>query len=361
MGTSKGIMGIIALTLGLFLSAIPLLAQPGYTPGEAIPVTPGVWEYNSARTPSVSFNSPSGCFPYNGPYWDEYWFKFTAGKNDKILFVDASTMRGVDEGLPDRKDFLAILFVFEMTPNGLSQIGCHAYGSSWILSAHPGSTYLFMVAGLDSTAVPGEDPQFTGHGGSIALTIESNPHGVMKYNEKTAAFLWIYWNAEDTGLVSAHATNPGYYCDPGEDNLLREHWVRIRPGTWHYGSQGDAYTRVYHLPSPQAWEEFFSMLNTWEGTCDFIRNVNGWKVAEGMAHWSNNDNNLIYSGDKPDTWGLRVAGHLADLTGSCPAGGTSFNLHFTDQLPKTSNQEACYPNCVKTRVFKGPSLTCVGH
>ena len=100
----------------LVLSGTALLAQPGYTPGEAITVTaaspPPI--YNSRRLPdSVAFNWPEACGSDSAPFYDEFWFKYTAAKDEKKSSISGHRLGRVT---PDH--FMAILFVYEETESG---------------------------------------------------------------------------------------------------------------------------------------------------------------------------------------------------------------------------------------------------
>ena len=136
-------------------------------PSGALPLTPGVsidfdsTDATAGTTDPTNCNGSNGSFP--GPYYASIWFSYTATAKDRILYVDAPTTQG------DPKDFLAITFVFAQTTGGLQLIDCRAYGDDASWRATPGTTYLIMVAGLD-TSVTGE-PDLSDRGGHGTITL----------------------------------------------------------------------------------------------------------------------------------------------------------------------------------------------
>lgn len=145
-------------------------------------------------------------------------------------------------------------------------------------------------------------------------------------------------------LLSFHATNPDFWCGPSSDSTpMRLHLTTISAGTIHRQIHGQVYTMVFRFST---MDEMLAAIDTINmgNYCSLL--TSQWVVAEGIANWSNTDNNLINStGNKPDSWGVRVTGRLRDLTGSCPAGGTAFSVHYEMICPKLNHQEQCWPNC----------------
>ncbi len=331
----------------LVLSGTALLAQPGYTPGEAITVTaaspPPI--YNSRRLPdSVAFNWPEACGSYSAPFYDEFWFKYTAAKDEKVVYFGASTW----EGNPD--DFMAILFVYEETESGLSQIGCHAWPSSWILSVRPGRTYLVMVAALSSA--PGwEDSPLLKHGGTITLYVLSSPIGVWRYRGEEELLGW-FWNDQSPDLIGIISTSPNFFCDSSDPTTTPRKFreTLIRNGTDHVLTMGDVYTKVYR---PDSFDAGMALLNSDQGWCAF--DTTTWLVAQGVAQYSGKDNNVMVTGDKSDAWSESVIGRLDDVTGNCRSGATQFKWHYEAYCPKGTDQLTC-PYTMRN-VF-GPKLTC---
>jgi hypothetical protein len=195
-------------SLLILLSAVgPVAAAPpsNDTPADAITLIPGVSvEYNSTEATEAA-SDPTSCdgshgeFP--GPYYASVWFTYTAGKSDKILFVDAPTIQG------DPDDYLAITFVFAVGPGGaLQQIDCTAYGNeaSWV--AAPGTTYLIMEAGLDAAVT--DEPDLSNKGGHGTITLYAvNGRTLMHTFDDTGSFAFDCPNADLTETFTFHDTS----------------------------------------------------------------------------------------------------------------------------------------------------------
>jgi hypothetical protein len=137
---------------------------------------------------------------------------------------------------------------------------------------------------------------------------------------------------------------------------MRWHLTTISAGTRHQQIHGQVYTIVFRFSTLEEMLAAIDTINLGK-YCDLL--TSKWVVAEGIANWSNTDNNLIGSGNKPDSWGVRVTGRLKDLTGSCPAGRTAFSVHYEMICPKLGHQEQCWPNCCKEN-WHPPRLSCDG-
>jgi hypothetical protein len=240
-------------------------------------------------------------------------------------------------------DFAAILFVYEQSESGLSQIGCHANGANWILSLRPGRTYLFRVAAM--SYAPGYDPQYLGHGGNMGLYIESSPFGVNRF-KGTTDWNWGYWGDTTQGLIALISTSPDFFCGPAATDPVGWKSTTIRNGTIHTVGKGTAYAAVYRPP------DFEAALNM--EYCSLVA-MTDWRVAEGMANWSWHDNNAAMTGGKSDVWGQRVTGQLTDLTGQCRSGTTGLQWHWILQCSKGTDVDSCE---YSTPTLFGPKLTC---
>jgi hypothetical protein len=331
----------------LILSGTLLYAQEdGFTPATAITVTAASSGnfYNSRRGEvGVKSDLTAQCtadVSFTPPYYDDFWFKYSAAKDEKLIYFEALTLQGTDD------DFLAILFVYEQTESGLSLIGCHGDGAAWILSLRPGRTYLFRVVALSSIWWEGDWSAYLGHGGWMQLYILSSPIGVYRYRAEGDR-LDALWNDQLQDLIVIYSTSPNFFCDPNDPTTTPVKWdeTLLRNGVDHFRSGGNVYTKVYR---PTNFEEAVNSLLT--DYCDFMRNDSS--VGEGIAKLANNDNNKLVTGNKSDTWDVSLMGHLAAATNECSSGAARLQFHYTEYCPK----EGCDTSFLRNMF--GPQLTC---
>jgi hypothetical protein len=205
-------LGALAAAVLLLTAAQPVAAA---APGNDLVTAPmqlklGVAVDFDSTDATISPSDPTDCdgshgaFP--GPYYASVWFSYTA-KSAGQLNLSAPTMQNV----PDQ--FLAISFVYEQTASGLELIDCTAYGNDATWAATPGTTYLIMEAGLD-TSVTGE-PEFSNRGGegTIAITrsaTSAHYNFIDRFSYSDCGFLV---NVESTNTGTFHL-RPGHNGDP---------------------------------------------------------------------------------------------------------------------------------------------------
>lgn len=152
--------------VALLMAAMPVgvaAAIPGDEPSTAIPASVGTTQYDSTAM-TESGADPTSCREFED-FTNTMWFSWTATRS-RITMVDINSF--VSDG---STDFLAILFVYAVGPNGqLTQVGCGAYPATVFFSATAGTTYLIVSAGLgaDDTG----EPELSDHGGTFDLTIQ---------------------------------------------------------------------------------------------------------------------------------------------------------------------------------------------
>jgi hypothetical protein len=158
---------LTAMSVGTALAAAP--ANDEWT--SATPLALGVpLEFNSAAATEAG-TDPTDCNgshgPWPGPYYASIWFSFTATSAGQ-LNLSAPTMQG------DPNQFLAISFVYQKTPSGLTLIDCTAFGNDASWPAKKGATYLIMEAGLSSIVT--DEPDFSNRGGHGTIAITRTPN-----------------------------------------------------------------------------------------------------------------------------------------------------------------------------------------
>jgi hypothetical protein len=160
---------IALLAVALLGTAVPLAvaAEPGDEPATAIAASVGTAQYDSTNM-TESGADPTECaepaFP--GPFYNTMWFSYTPSR-DALTMVDVNSFVSSDGST----DFLAIVFVYAQTAGGLDLVACSAFDATVFIPAEAGTTYLIMVGGLSTGAVPDEDPNLLNRGGTFDLSI----------------------------------------------------------------------------------------------------------------------------------------------------------------------------------------------
>jgi hypothetical protein len=156
-----------ALVLLVAVAPATLAAEPGDEPSTAIAASVGTNQYDSTNM-TESGADPTECaepaFP--GPFYNTMWFSY-APSRDALTEVDVNSFVSSDGST----DFLAIVFVYAQTDGGLDLVACSAFDATVFIPAEAGTTYLIMVGGLSTGAVPDEDPDLLNRGGTFDLTI----------------------------------------------------------------------------------------------------------------------------------------------------------------------------------------------
>jgi hypothetical protein len=104
---------------------------------------------------------------FDGPFFNTMWFSYTPAR-DALTMVDVNSFVSFDGST----DYLAIVFVFAQSNGGLQLVACSGFPATVFVPTEAGTTYLIMVGGFASTALPDEDPNLLDRGGTFDLTIQ---------------------------------------------------------------------------------------------------------------------------------------------------------------------------------------------
>jgi hypothetical protein len=110
---------------------------------------------------------------------------------------------------------------------------------------------------------------------------------------------WVEWNGES--VVAVLSSDLEWYCGDELDIVPYDFMAVIRPdGSIKSQGNGSIFARVYY---PATAEDFFA------DPCDFIEN--GPMVADGIAHFTANDNDANVSHpNRQNTYGYTLNGTL---------------------------------------------------
>jgi hypothetical protein len=161
------VLAVAAALLAAALPATVLAAQPGDEPSTAIAAAPGTAQYDSTAMTS-SAADPDACPDpaFDGPFFNTMWFSYAPAR-DALTMVDVNSFVSPDGST----DYLAIVFVYAQTASGMDLIACSGFPATVFIPAESGTTYLIMVGGFSSSALPDEDPSLLDRGGTFDLTI----------------------------------------------------------------------------------------------------------------------------------------------------------------------------------------------
>jgi hypothetical protein len=183
--------------------------------------------------------------------------------------------------------------------------------------------------------------------GLLLLVPVSAQNGAVKETGETPMFAW-FWDGNN--VLSIHATNPSFGCEPGHEDVLLEWMAITRPdGSIKYKDQGNYFTLVLSATPDDLFSEGCALVN------DPSR-----IIAEGIVYGVWNDNDPSVSGNRTNIWGTTMAGTLYDYAGICGSGMVDFNVVRRWKLLKKDVPE-CLPNdCpgLINQVVKGPRLSC---
>jgi hypothetical protein len=104
---------------------------------------------------------------FDGPFFNTMWFSYAPAR-DALTTIDVNSFVSSDGST----DYLAIVFVFAQTSGGRELVACSGFPATVYVPAERGTTYLIMVGGFASTALPDEDPSLLDRGGTFDLTIQ---------------------------------------------------------------------------------------------------------------------------------------------------------------------------------------------
>ena len=124
-------------------------------------------------------------------------------------------------------------------------------------------------------------------------------------------------------------------------------YVERPDGSVKYLEHDSLYVRVFAPATP---DDFFA------DPCGFLATES--PVAEGLVKFHSVDNDLNVSGHRINTWGYNVNGPVYDLMGLCPNEIMQLKVVRKFSIPKNADFPDCLPDCVKTKVSRGPRLTC---
>jgi hypothetical protein len=179
-------------------------------------------------------------------------------------------------------------------------------------------------------------------------------NGAVVIRESGEVLFWYWlWDREDMFLLGGSAEDAleAFHCGvPPEGEILPyyDKFVVQPNGKVKFLEKASAYVRIFAPATP---DDFFA------DPCTFLSE--GPQVAEGIGSWVQNDNNLPGVGSGRNTWGFREKGALYDLLGLCPNEIVHYQTIRRFQLdPVDADWPACWPDCVVTKVFKGPRLSC---
>jgi hypothetical protein len=157
---------VVALTLAV---APASAAVPGDEPSDPIMASVGTTQYNSTSMTANPAVDPTDCPDpeFDGPFFNTMWFSYTPTR-DALTTVDVNSFVSTDGST----DYLAIVFVFAQSNGGLQLVACSGFPATVVIPAEAGTTYLIMVGGFASSALPDEDPSLLDRGGTFHLTIQ---------------------------------------------------------------------------------------------------------------------------------------------------------------------------------------------
>jgi hypothetical protein len=168
-------------------------------------------------------------------------------------------------------------------------------------------------------------------------------NGAMIERHEAQTF-WAEFDGNDTIVVIANTLGLDTFCGI-DTELVDGTWTLIdQPNEmWKSHINGDVFAQVYS-PASSVFDVFFCPLgDVAECACDYW--VNGPMIAEGIVHWTDNDN-----GHR--TCGGNISGTLYDLTGNCSSGMVDLNTIRRFKYDADGN-------CSIPHVIKGPRLECI--
>lgn len=157
----------------------------------------------------------------------------------------------------------------------------------------------------------------------------------------------FFWDGNDT--LTVHSTDMYFWCSDVPDTVPYDWMEVIRPdGTVKFHERGHLFTRVFQPATPRDfWGD--------DDPCPFIND--GPMVAEGIAHFTYNDNDGFGGHpNRQNVWGFNISGMLYDIEGSCPDDMVDLII-----IRKFKWEKGCDSGpdvCIIPRVLKGPELDC---
>jgi len=166
-------------------------------------------------------------------------------------------------------------------------------------------------------------------------------------------FVYWDWDGEDMLVLGGSSDDAleWFLCGAppvGEILPFYDKLVEQPNGKIKFLGKASAYVRIFAPANPEL---------LFDDPCGFLSS--GLQVAEGIATWVQNDNDLPGTGSGRNTWGFREKGALYDMLGSCPNEIVHYqNIRRFQLDPMDAEFPACQPDCVVTKVAKGPRLSC---
>jgi hypothetical protein len=167
---SRIVAGVTIIVVALTLSVAPASAAvQGDEPSDPVTASVGTTQYDSTSMTANPAVDPADCPDpaFDGPFFNTMWFSYTPAR-DALTTVDVNSFVSSDGST----DYLAIVFVFAQSNGGLDLVACSGFPATVFIPAEAGTTYLIMVGGFASSALPDEDPNLLDRGGTFDLTIQ---------------------------------------------------------------------------------------------------------------------------------------------------------------------------------------------
>lgn len=157
---------------------------------------------------------------------------------------------------------------------------------------------------------------------------------------------WVEYDGAQALIVSS--TYPDFMC--GDAKSISDRWqvVTTPTGAQHYREIGRLFTRVY----AGTWDDFIADPHT------FICENEPW--AEGILSFLYYDNDVTAIAPGANVWGHVLNGTLRDVAGVCRSRMVKVDIVHLWRLAPDADFPACLPDCAQIRVFKGPTVECVG-
>jgi hypothetical protein len=188
----------------------------------------------------------------------------------------------------------------------------------------------------------------------VSFSAADPGNGAVVIRDDGQALFWYWdWDGEHMLVLGGSAEDAleWFHCGtPPQGEILPYHdkYVVQPNGKVKFLERASAYVRVFAPATP---DDFLT------DPCTFLSA--GPQVAEGIASWTHLDNNLPGVGAGRNVWGFNEGGSLYDLSGLCPGGIVHYQTVRRWRLdPVDADYPACWPDCVVTKVAKGPRLSC---
>lgn len=188
----------------------------------------------------------------------------------------------------------------------------------------------------------------------VTFSVADPGNGAVVIREDGEVLWWAGdWDGEYMLSLEASSVDglEWFFCgDPPEGEILPYHdmFVELPNGKIKFLEKASSFVRVFAPATPADFNA---------DRCAFL--TDGPQVAEGIASYVYHDNNLPVVGPGRNVWGWNEEGSVYDLLGLCPNDIVHFQIIRKFQLdPVDADWPDCWPDCVVTKVAKGPRLSC---